>query len=98
LAPTSIVPMAFAGVGVGEFDAFVPATVETTTPSGATTRATENAWKTAGPAFVSAGIGGRDQVLPSVALTFALKFEAAFGGSAGILPGIAPELGMQIGM
>jgi hypothetical protein len=98
LAPTSIAPMVFAGVGVGEFDAFVPVTVETTTPAGVTTRTTENAWQTAGPAFVSAGGGVRAQVSPNFAITAAIKFEAGFGGSAGVLPGFAPELGAQVGL
>jgi hypothetical protein len=59
---------------------------------------TENAWLTAGPAFVAGGIGVRLLLSKRVAVTGALKFGMAFGGSAGALFGIAPlELGLQMG-
>jgi hypothetical protein len=96
-------PMLFAGVGAGEFDAFIPVTVSITTPPsamfprGQNLSGTENAWLTAGPVFFSAGGGFRFLVSPKVALTAALKFEGAFGGAAGFLPGVAPEVGLQYG-
>ncbi len=89
-------PMLFAGVGAGEFDAFIPVTVNgakgTQPYSG-----TENAWMTAGPVFLSVGGGARVLFARRTALTAALKFEGALGGAAGFLPGIAPELGIQQG-
>jgi hypothetical protein len=91
-----IAPLVFAGVGAGEFDAFVPVTVVITN-SAKVLSGTENAWLTAGPAFFSVGGGFRALFSPKVAMTAALKFEGAFGGSAGFLPGIAPELGLQYG-
>jgi hypothetical protein len=90
-------PMLFAGLGAGEFDAFVPVTVTITTTAGKTVSGTENAWLTAGPVFFSVGGGARVLFAPKVAMTAALKFEGAFGGAAGFLPGIAPEVGIQLG-
>ncbi len=57
----------------------------------------ENAWITAGPAFVAVG-GGIRVLVGRVAMTFALKPELAFGGSAGTLFGVAAEVGIQFGM
>jgi hypothetical protein len=95
-------PMVFGGLGVGEFDAFVPVTVQLSQPAGAPNpnpvQVTENAWLTAGPVFISAGGGVRLALTPQIAANLALKLEAAFGGTAGLLPGIAPELGMQFGL
>ena len=90
-------PLVFAGVGAGEFDAFVPVTVVITNAANKVLSGTENAWLTAGPAFFSVGGGFRALFSPKVAMTAALKFEGAFGGTAGFLPGIAPELGLQYG-
>ncbi len=97
VAKKGIAPMVFAGVGAGEFDAFVPVTVVITSSAGKVLSGTENAWLTAGPMFFSVGGGFRALFSPRVAMTAALKFEGAFGGSAGFLPGIAPELGVQFG-
>jgi len=90
-------PMVFAGIGAGEFDAFVPVTVF---PVGAPQNATGagfNAWITAGPVFASVGGGARFAFSNRTALNAALKLQAAFGGSAGFLPGVAPEVGVQVG-
>jgi hypothetical protein len=87
-------PMVFLGAGAGEFDAFVPVTVNGT--GGRT--GTENAFVTAGPVFMAVGGGARLLIGQKVALTAALKFQAAFGGTAGFLPGIAPEVGIQFGL
>ena len=108
-----LTPMIFAGVGAGEFDAYVPVTVNGVCggklgPCGSAPNApnppnptaesgTENAYITAGPVFLSVGGGARWLFGRKTALTAALKFEAAFGGTAGFLPGIAPELGVQLG-
>jgi hypothetical protein len=100
LVAQTIIPMVFGGLGLGEFDAFVPVTVEANLPQGATTvkqKATENAWLTAGPFFLAGGAGIRLMVAPQVALTGAGKVEVAFGGTAGTLLGLAPEVGVQYG-
>ncbi len=89
-------PMLFAGVGAGEFDAYIPVTVIGAMGT-QLYKGTENAWMTAGPVFLSLGGGGRVLFGRRTALTFALKFEGALGGGAGFLPGIAPELGVQMG-
>jgi hypothetical protein len=95
VAKKGISPMLFAGLGAGEFDAFVPVDVTLKDGRGP---ATENAWITAGPVFFSVGGGARLLLSTKVAATAALKFEGAFGGSAGFLPGVAPELGIQFGL
>ncbi len=91
-------PVAFmllGALGVGEFDAFVPVTVNALVPPGGSIAA--NAWLTAGPGFFALGPGLRVKLADRVAGTFAVKFEGPFGGTAGFLPGIAPELGVQYG-
>ncbi len=98
LIAQTVIPMVFAGVGLGEFDAFVPVTVEATIPNAtAKQKATEDAWLTAGPVFLAGGVGIRLMVAPQIALTGAGKVEAAFGGTAGTLLGLAPEIGVQYG-
>jgi hypothetical protein len=102
--------MAFGAVGAGEFDAFVPVTVQLSSPapptsctSGVTNSATnqqrcsENAWITAGPVFAALGAGARFRLGDAFALPVALKLEGAFGGRAGFLFGLAPELAIQYG-
>lgn len=99
LISSTVAPLVFAGLGLGEFDAYIPVTVNPLPPpagpgGGAVS---ENAWLTAGPFFFSVGAGARFRFSEHVALTAALKFEEAVGGTAGALPGIAPELGLQYG-
>ena len=94
LTKKGIVPMLFLGAGAGEFDAFVPVTVLSTSKQ----EAPETAWLTSGPIFVSAGGGARFNISPKVAATAALKFEGGIGGAAGFMPGFAPELGIQFGL
>ena len=96
LTKKGIVPMIFLGAGAGEFDAFVPVTVLSTSKPPAALP--ENAWLTSGPIFISAGGGARFNLSPKVAATAALKFEAGLGGAVGFLPGFAPELGIQFGL
>ncbi len=103
----TIAPVFFGGVGVGEFDAFVPTTVVLgnvmpPAPSAYQSLASlpENAWLTAGPLYVTGGGGirlafGGDK--KNIALTGLMKLEGAFGGTAGFLFGIAPELAIQYG-
>jgi hypothetical protein len=101
-----ISPMLFVGAGAGEFDAYVPVTVNLRIPSATAANGmnvpgnpgNEHAWLTAGPVFFSVGGGARWLVSPKVAMTGALKFEGALGGAAGFLPGVAPELGVQLGL
>jgi hypothetical protein len=96
-----VAPMALVAVGLGEFDAYVTVPVFLKAGPGPggppTEQRTENAWLTAGPAFVAAGGGARFLLSDQVALTVAVKLEAAFGGSANTLLGGAPELGLQLG-
>jgi hypothetical protein len=106
-----IAGMVFGGLGLGEFDAFVPVTVQLTAPppsntctSQATnpnvpgqTRCAENAWLAAGPFYATVGGGVRFRVGNALAIPIALKLEGAFGGRAGFLFGLAPELGLQFG-
>jgi hypothetical protein len=91
-------PMVLVATGVGEFDAYVQVPVFLNQPQGGTPiQRPENAWLTAGPAFVAAGPGLRILLTEEVAATAALKFEMAFGGSAGTLFGAAPEVALQLG-
>jgi hypothetical protein len=95
-------PMALVAMGLGEFDAYVPVPVFLNAYNmGGVVRPrqalTENAWVTAGPAFVAAGGGVRVLLSDHVAATAAVKLEAAFGGSANALFGGAPELAVQVG-
>jgi hypothetical protein len=102
-------PLVFLGVGAGEFDAYVPVTVNgvvRNTKGQVVPNAmgqaqflsgTDDAWMTAGPVFASVGAGARMAIGSRTAITGALKFEGAFGGAAGFLPGVAPELGVQFG-
>jgi hypothetical protein len=93
-----LAPMALVAVGLGEFDAHVPVAVFLKPVPGSPAAApTENAWLTAGPAFVAMGGGVRVLLSESIAATAALKIEVAWGGSVGTLFGGAPELGMQVG-
>lgn len=98
-SPAVVSPLVLVGAGVGEFDAFVPVTVglEQSTGSPLTAKA-ENAWVTAGPAFLAGGGGLRFKLGSSLAATVALKLEGAFGGTAGVLFGVAPEVGFQFGL
>jgi len=109
LISKTMAPFIFAGMGLGEFDAFVPVTVTPRTatdgppgpgcPPGVTVcPVSENAWLTSGPFFFSVGAGLRFRFSDRVAGTAAFKFEEAVGGSAGSLPGIAPEVGLQFGL
>jgi len=93
-SPAIVNPMVLFSAGVGEFDAFVPVTVALT----GLQASPENAWLTAGPAFLAGGAGARLKLGSSVAATGALKLEGAFGGTAGVLFGIAPEIGIQLGL
>jgi hypothetical protein len=90
-------PMLFAATGLGEFDAFVEVPVFLNNGQPGTQEVAEQAWITAGPAFIAAGGGARLLLFDSFAATGALKFEGAFGGSAHALFGAAPELGVQVG-
>ena len=93
---SKLAPLALVGLGVGEFDAFVPVTVfsdVTNPPQGHPF----NAWLTAGPVFATAGGGARFLLGKKVAATAALKLQGAFGGTAGFLFGIVPEVGIQFG-
>jgi hypothetical protein len=105
----SVAFMAFGAVGAGEFDAYVPVTVQlsqqpmsgtcTSSISGPNgeVRCAENAWITAGPVFAALGAGARFRIGNHVAVPIAVKLEGGFGGRAGFLFGIAPELGVQAG-
>ncbi len=99
-----IAPMAFVGLGAGEFDAFVPVNVfldgsklSPSPGSGTIGPGKENAWLTAGPVFAAAGGGARFMLTKKLAATGAIKLQGAFGGSASFLFGIVPELGIQLG-
>jgi hypothetical protein len=106
LMTSGVAPLAFAGIGAGEFDAFVPVRVDLTPdpkylpapPYDKAQSITVNAWQTAGPVFLSLGAGARIAFTNSVALIAALKLEGAFGGTAGSLWGFAPEAGLQFGL
>ena len=103
LISSTVAPLVFAGLGLGEFDAFIPVTVDprttTQTPPGPGGGPVgENAWLTSGPFFFSVGAGARVRFSERVAGTAAVKFEEAVGGTAGSLPGIAPEVGLQLGL
>jgi hypothetical protein len=87
-------PMFFAGLGAGEFDAYVPVKVYSTSGE----MKAENAWLTAGPVFLSGGGGLRYLLGKKTAFTAALRLEGALGGAAGFLFGVAPEAGLQFGL
>ncbi|HEY3822425.1 MAG TPA: hypothetical protein VGL81_34905 [Polyangiaceae bacterium] len=100
-----LAPMAFIGVGAGEFDAVVPVNVFLNNATGSLQPGgpsvlgpgKENAWLTAGPIFVAGGGGVRMALTKRLAATGAIKLQGAFGGSASFLFGFVPELGMQYG-
>jgi hypothetical protein len=92
-----VAPMAFLGVGAGEFDAFVPVQVFLNTGGGILGPGKENAWLSAGPLFAAAGGGVRLGLGKKLAATGALKVQGAFGGQAGFLFGVVPEAGIQLG-
>jgi hypothetical protein len=103
-----LAPMFFGGLGVGEFDAYVPVAVtvgnKNFTPmvpgahAGDIATYAPNAWAAAGPFFVSAGGGIRYGFSPKAAMTVGLRLELGLGGTAGSLFGIAPEAGVQFGL
>jgi hypothetical protein len=95
---SSLAPMVFGGVGVGEFDAYVPVNIFLSQAFNNATP-TVNAWITAGPLFLTEG-GGVRMAFGSkhnIAATGALKLQEAFGGTAGFLFGFVPEIGAQYG-
>jgi hypothetical protein len=94
-----LAPLALVGLGVGEFDAFVPVTAysQPTAKDPQATPHSFNAWLTAGPVFATAGGGLRYLVKKRIAATLAIKLQGAFGGYAGFLFGVVPELGVQVG-
>jgi hypothetical protein len=100
LISSTVAPLVFAGIGLGEFDAYIPVTVNPLPPPNGPGGGpvAENAWLTSGPFFFSVGAGVRVRLSEHVAGTAALKFEEAVGGSAGSLPGFAPEVGLQFGL
>ena len=108
LMVAGVAPMLFAGLGAGEFDAYVPVKIDLNAPvamhvpaapyNAAQQGLTVNAWQTAGPIFISAGGGARVAFTPAVAMTAAVRLEGAFGGTAGSLWGFAPEVGLQFGL
>jgi hypothetical protein len=90
-------PMAFAGIGIGYFDAHVDVPVFlNSTGSGVPVERPESAWISAGPLFVEAGGGLRVLLTDTIAASLAVRFEA-FGGSGVALTGAAPEAGLQLG-
>jgi len=95
-----LAPMFFGGVGVGEFDAFVPVNIffncGSCTASSPVTP-TVNAWITTGPMFVTGGGGIRYSLSKRIFATGAVRLQGAFGGAGGFLFGAAPELGIQYG-
>jgi hypothetical protein len=97
-----IAPMFFGGLGVGEFDAYVPVAVAVgNNPAfmgGKVATYAPNAWAVAGPFFAAAGGGVRIGFSPRVAMTVGLKLELGLGGPAGSLFGVAPEAGVQFGL
>lgn len=100
LTSSTVAPLVFAGLGLGEFDAYIPVTVDPLPPPNGPGGGpvAENAWLTAGPFFFALGAGVRVRFSDRVAGTAALKFEEPVGGTAGSLPGIAPEVGLQFGL
>jgi hypothetical protein len=97
-----IAPMFFGGLGVGEFDAYVPVAVTVggtkAFMNGSIATYAPNAWAEAGPFFAAAGGGVRIGFSPRAAMTVGLKLELGVGGSAGSLLGVAPEAGIQFGL
>jgi hypothetical protein len=106
LMTQGIAPLVFAGIGAGEFDAYVPVRIDLNpdtmhppaAPYNTAQSITVNAWQTAGPVFVAAGGGARIALSHSIALMAAVKVEGAFGGTAGLLWGFAPEVSLQFGL
>jgi hypothetical protein len=94
LAGLGFAPLVFAGAGAAEFDGHATAFVTQATFPG---QQPVVAWKTAGPAFVAAGVGVRYQFSRRTAFTAAVRLDAAFGGSGTLLP-FGPEIAFQYGL
>ncbi|MBK8218109.1 MAG: hypothetical protein IPK71_30645 [Myxococcales bacterium] len=100
-----IVPYAFLGGGISNWDAKVGVTVtEARQPSPSTANCTKtgtgqnctvDAWYLGGPGFIGFGGGVRIMATERVAIPLGLRMAFALGN--GVLPAISPELGVQFG-
>jgi hypothetical protein len=84
-------PMAFAGLGISEFDWHTTSIV-----SLKSVQEPVNVWYTDGPFFLVVGAGVRYQFSARAAFTGALRLNLTIGGN-GVLPTFGPELGVSYG-
>jgi hypothetical protein len=94
LAHLGFAPMAFAGLGLSEFDRSSSGTV--TFRQAPNSPQPVDIWLTDGPFFLALGAGVRYQFLPRAAATAALRLNLAIGGN-GVLPTLGPEFGVAYG-
>lgn len=97
LVTKGFAPYVMGGAGVGQFETRVPVPVVENHPSETPPlqRRDVDAWHIAGPAFLTAGAGGRYAVSERFALMFGLRANFAFLDA--FAPSVGPEIGGQIG-
>ncbi len=91
LRRTGFAPMAFAGLGLSEFDWHTTSVV-----AYGNGQAPVNVWYTDAPFFLVVGGGVRYQFSARAAFTSALRLDLTIGGN-GVLPTLAPEMGVLYG-
>jgi len=96
LAHAGFAPMAFAGLGLAEFDGHTGSLVtESFPPPQPPVSQPVNVWLTSGPFFLLVGGGVRYQFSPRAAFTGALRINMAVGN--GVLFTYGPEIGFAYG-
>lgn len=93
---SGIIPYAFLGGGISNWDAKVGVTVtEVNAQTNARANRAVDAWYLGGPGFIGFGGGVRIMATERVAIPLGLRMAFALGN--GVLPAISPELGVQFG-
>ncbi len=93
LTRAGFAPVAFAGLGLSEFDTHATTVVTMSNVAG---QQPVDIWRTGGPFYVALGGGARYQFSPRAAFTAGLRLNAAVGGT-GLLLTYGPEIGIQYG-
>src|SRR5262249_16887463 len=98
LARNGFAPMAFAALGISEFDRHASDTVsfKVVPMQPAQAPVDVNMWQTNGPLFLALGGGARYQLMSRIAITGALRLNVVIGGN-GLLMTYGPELGAAYG-
>ncbi len=92
LMHTGFAPMAFAGLGLSQFDGHQATSVRFIDAA----PLVADVWLTDAPFFIVLGGGARYQFSPRAALTGALRLNVVVGGN-GLMPTFGPEIGVLYG-